>query len=191
MINAVEHSTLNRLVAGSIPAASTIYLLKTNNLRSTMCARKEAQRFPIVVFVVLYRSTLVIVWSYTKSICLGISQPAFTLGLMEITSQYRDETAYICVDMNKVSMLPLPSHHMKVLGNQSDSRYLRLAYLRMEKKHETYCRRHSWSSYGHCHHRRSCQHPPDSDQRQPGSTLPTRCAGLRPQPLAVMAGVTL
>lgn len=62
------HSTLNRLVVGSIPTASTNSPFTINALSTTKRARKEPRPSAIVVFVDGYRSTLVILWSYRLQI---------------------------------------------------------------------------------------------------------------------------
>ena len=60
----VEHSTLNRLVAGSIPAASTISPFTLNNLTIETLARREPPTARIVVLVANYRPSLVTLWSH-------------------------------------------------------------------------------------------------------------------------------
>lgn len=158
----MEHSTLNRLVVGSIPTASTTIPHIINAFSTTKRARKDIRRSCVVVFVGRYLSSLVILWSY-----LGIQSQ----------ETVPPKVVWACVK----GVIPLLSPHMNFLGFALVSRYLRLAYLRMENLHETLrnrCLRYSHGTRcpGRSRPRRS--HPL---LWQSHPALPARQPGLRPQ----------
>lgn len=162
MIVASNNSTLNRLVVGSIPTASTTLSLKINDLQTIKCARKEQRPSHIVVFVVDYCPALVILWTYLPESCTEL----------RFTHQ-------------QIVVINLASSEMNSPGPELSNLYLLSASLRMEQDHgPSHPRTHIWRSHGRCCPRNVLEElsrRPLHHNRRPEyhSSMPTQHASLR------------
>jgi hypothetical protein len=121
MFIAMDESSLNRLVVGSIPTASTIFPFIINAFSTTKRARKEWRRPSVVLFITINQSTLVIPWSY----------------LTVESSHHRENNSDLCRLSNGIGVIPLVTYSMNLLWKIIVSLYLLLASKLKEKPHET------------------------------------------------------
>ena len=120
MFIAMDESSLNRLVVGSIPTASTTFPFIINAFSTTKRARKDRRRNRVVLFITIDTPSLVILWSYRQVKC----------------SQHRENFTDLCRLFDRSGVIPLVTDRMKYLSHCHVSPYILLGCKPKESTHE-------------------------------------------------------